>query len=254
MIHYFLLDIPLDRLKTNKVSKLRIKSIKTIGEIDKKKPGVFLKEKPISKKGITNKKIQTNQLAPDFNSPIENFSKKTKVTNSYNPPTLNNGKAIKALSLSNKNVTQFLRGTPNEKSASSYLKTFESTQSLVKLEVPRGVKESELNKHELVFYSFQKRTAQIYINSFHKKLGEFNLRNPHLKFPLTEKKEQMVGRVIYDKDGNIIKIKMIQWTKVQKLQDFFLDVLKEMNSLPNPPKMILENNQFTIFFALTINT
>jgi len=47
MIHYFLLDIPLDRLKTNKVSKLRIKSIKTIGEIDKKKPGVFLKEKPI---------------------------------------------------------------------------------------------------------------------------------------------------------------------------------------------------------------
>jgi hypothetical protein len=102
------------------------------------------------------------------------------------------------------------------------------SDTMVKLEVPQGVKEDELNKHELVFYSFQKRTALNYVNSFYKKLNEFELQNPHLKFPLTENKQKMVGRVVYDRQGNIIKINILEWSKVEKLQDFFIEVLKEM--------------------------
>ena len=79
------------------------------------------------------------------------------------------------------------------------------------------------------------------------------MQNPHLKFPLTQEKQKMVGRVIYDKNGNILKINVLKWTNIERLQGFFLEVLKEMNSIPNPPDQILKDDQFTVYYSLTVN-
>jgi hypothetical protein len=237
----------------NEVSILKIRSIRQVGE-DKgiKSNSVYIPreapiKKVIKKSRLKKNKINAQNLAADFNpfmKPDVNLKDKTLA------PT----QAIKSLSLNNNSIKTFLKGTPNFKSAKQYLKSFEDTDSVVKLEVPKGIKESELNKHELVFYSFQKRTAQVYINSFYKKLNEFKVRNPHLHFPISTKKEKMTGRVIYDKEGNIVKINMIKWTKTKKLQDFFMDVLQEMTALPNPPKAVLKDGEFTVFFSLIVNS
>lgn len=232
--------------KNEQISKLKIHSIKQVGEDSGKKiKSTYLKQKP---KKIGSK-LKTKNLAPTFGQ-IQPVQQKQKAVKQKKSDSKN---AIKALSLNKKSIKDFLKGSNNYQSSKQYLQALGETDSVVKLEVPKGVKESELNKHELVFYSFQKRTAMTYINSFYKKLNEFQLKNPHLNFPMTTDKKKMVGRVIYDKNGNIVRINMMKWTHIPKLQDFFMDVLQEMSTLPNPPKAILKDDQFTVFFALTVN-
>ncbi len=124
----------------------------------------------------------------------------------------------------------------------------------VNLEVPEGVSPDELNKYELMFYGFQRRTAINYINSFYKNLDKFRRANPHLEFPMTKDMQVMTGRITYDEKGNIKKIKMVQWTNVDKLQNFFVDVLKDMDTLHNPPQALWEKNgEFSIYFSLIVN-
>lgn len=239
--------------KKDSIGEFKIHSIRTVGEEDSKSQtkNVYLKDhnKNTRKK---KKQLTAKSLAPIFNSDETNTQLETKNKGNFKRP-MTRPKAIKALSLNKKSVRGLLKGTPNSINEKQFMEALGATDTMVKLEVPKGVKEDELNKHELVFYSFQKRTALNYINSFYKKLNEFELKNPHLKFPLTDKKQRMVGRVVYDKNGNIIKINILKWTNVDKLQDFFVEVLKEMTSLPNPPDQIVKDEKFTVFYALTIN-
>jgi hypothetical protein len=237
----------------NEVSTLKIRSLRHVGEAQGvNSKVVYLPDKApiketIKKAKSLKKSLSTKSIAADFNPFLS--PEKALIENRENSKS-----AIKSLSLNNNSIRSFLKGTPNFQSASQYLESFESTDSTVKLEVPKGIKESELNKHELVFYSFQKRTAQVYINTFYNKLNEFKVKNPHLRFPISTKKEKMTGRVIYDKDGNIVKINMIKWTDTKKLQDFFMDVLQDMTALPNPPKAVLKDGEFTVFFSLIVNS
>lgn len=224
--------------------------MRTVGVRDSKLDSkqIYVKQKK-KKKSTNNNHLTAKQLAPVFNQrPAPKRMNKRDIRRSLIRP-----KAIKALSLNKKNIRGILQGTPNATNSQQFIKALGTTDSIVKLEVPKGVKEDELNKHELVFYSFQKRTAMNYINSFYKKLNEFELQNPQLRFPLTTKKQKMIGRVIYDKNGDIVKINILKWTNVRKLQDFFVEVLKEMSSLPNPPHQILKDEKFTVFYSLTVN-
>jgi hypothetical protein len=232
--------------------KIKLHSLKTVGEKEAKKTenNIYLKPKASSQPSTNS--LSAKQLAPVFNTEQSNQNDK-KVSRADDPSRLVRPKAIKALSLNKKSVKSLLQGSANELSAKQFMDALGDSDTMVKLEVPQGVKEDELNKHELVFYSFQKRTALNYVNSFYKKLNEFEMQNPHLKFPLTENKQKMVGRVVYDRQGNIIKINILEWSKVEKLQNFFIEVLKEMTSLPNPPEQILKDDTFTVFYALTVN-
>ncbi len=163
-------------------------------------------------------------------------------------------KLVKSLHINKDQIKDFLKSPgPSYMSPSQALSALSETDIHIKLEVPKGIPEDELNKHELVFYSFQKRTVLAYINSFQKELNSFERKNPHLQFPLTRDSQKMAGRVIYDKNGDILKIETLRWSRVQKLQVFFMDVLKNMTSLPNPPREILKNEKFAINFVLTIN-
>lgn len=133
-------------------------------------------------------------------------------------------------------------------------KSLQNTDVLVNLEVPEGVDPDELNQYELMFYGFQRRTAIGYINTFYKHLDKFQRENPHKNFPLTETKQTMTGRITYDEKGNVKQIKMIRWSNVSELEGFFEDVLKDMDTLHNPPQALWERNkEFSIFFTLVIN-
>ncbi len=131
--------------------------------------------------------------------------------------------------------------------------TLSKTDVNVRVEMPEGVKEDELNEFELMFYTFQKRMMTKYVESIILQVREFEKTHPHRKiFP--EGKHIMTGRVVFDKDGNIKQIKMVRWTNVADLQGVFEEALKSMYSLPNPPKFLWEKNgEFTVFYNFVVN-
>lgn len=171
-------------------------------------------------------------------------------------------KAINAISLKGNQIQEFQRtqGTSSYPASAAALsgdpraRSLSNSDILVNLEVPEGVNPDELNEYELMFYGFQRRTAIGYVNSFYKKLDKFQRENPHIQFPMTDTKQVMTGRLTYDEKGNIKQIKMIRWTNVDRLQGFFEEVLKDMDTLHNPPKPLWsKTGEFSIFFSLVIN-
>ncbi len=175
-------------------------------------------------------------------------------------------KAISAINLRGEEIKQFMRDTNStggptlaggdaaSLSGDPRAQSLNNSDVMVNLEVPEGVDPDELNKYELMFYGFQRRTAMGYVNSFYKHLDKFMSENPHLQFPMTETKQVMTGRLTYDRNGNIKQIKMVRWSNIEKLQGFFENVLKDMDTLHNPPQALWDKTgDFSIFFSLVIN-
>lgn len=221
--------------------QFRIKNIRKIGEkVGSSENLLYLKKKkPTPKK---TPKLE-NLAFTDLPIPSDKVEK-------------SKSKLIRTLDLNNSKVKDFLKSTPRgHLSPSQALQALNDTNVDIKLEVPKGIQEDELNKHEMVFYSFQKRTVLAYVNSFQKELNNFERKNPQLRFPLTSEKQKLSGRVVYDKNGDILRIETLKWSQIKKLQDMFMKVLNNMSSLPNPPKEIIDEDkeQFAINFVLTLN-
>ncbi len=177
-------------------------------------------------------------------------------------PIVARKKAIDAINLTGSGIKTFAQTNgqsgQNERtynvSGAQNISSFQNTNVGVNLEVPEGVSPDELNEYELMFYSFQRRVALAYVNSFMSNYNRFDRMNPQLRFPMTDTEETMTGRLTYDAQGNIKQIKMVRWTNVDKLQDFFVEVLKGMDTIQNPPKTLWEKNgEFTVFFTLVVN-
>jgi hypothetical protein len=129
-----------------------------------------------------------------------------------------------------------------------------SQKVALNFEVPQGKKLDELNETELKLYGFLRRGAMKYVASLSAEIKEFEMQNPHLQFPLTDTKQVLTGRLIYDGQGNLKQIKMVRWTNIDKLQNFFESVLKRLDTLQNPPKELwIENGEFTVFVTLQLN-
>jgi hypothetical protein len=214
--------------------KFNLNSIRKVGKKDGVKSFNILTKK--------SKKISLTDLQ----------AKSFDLTPTITPKKLT--RPIDALKISKTSVKEFLTNPSKDFiSATKILNSLDSTDVVIDMEVPQGVEEDELNKHELVFYGFQSRTVKAYINSFRKELNSFERTNPHLRFPLTKSKQKISSRITYDKNGDILKIETVKWTDVKKLQAFFMDVLKNMTSIPNPPEQILDNDQFVINYVFTVN-
>lgn len=227
--------------------------------MDKEKPNV-LKIKNlrlVGKKDGVKRKLLTLGEKKNKNTPKRKESKPTLKSLSINnyPSNPYATKIIEEKSKKNKIAVREYLKTPTsyQPSVQKVLRTLDSSDLNVKFELPEGVKEDELNKRELVFYSFQKRAVTAYINSFYKELYEFQRKNPRTQFPPTRDKQRLAGRLIYDKNGDILEIKTLAWSDITIVQDLFMRVLKNMQTLPNPPEEIVENDKFAINFILNIN-
>ena len=245
-----------NREKNRGPSPLRIKDIRTVGKRDGKSHNLMdlLKSRrgaPVlpSKKSLALSDLQDNR--PVLAKKMVRPGTRPEITKTAIEKT----KTLNAISLKGNQIQKFAQGeNAATLSGDPRAAALQNSDVLVSLEVPEGVNPDELNKYELMFYSFQKRTATGYINSFYKHLDKFQRENPHLNFPMTQTKQTMTGRLTYDSKGNITQIKMIRWSNEDRLQDFFTEVLKDMDTLHNPPQALWEKNgEFSIFFSLVLN-
>lgn len=121
-------------------------------------------------------------------------------------------------------------------------------------EPPEGVSEDELNSVEKIFYSFQKRTFTTYVTSFLSTYQQKIINKPQLRTALQSERHLLTGKVDFDKEGNILRIKILRSSPSDEVHQLFEETLKGIGGLPNPPKALVEKReQFTIYYQLNIN-
>jgi hypothetical protein len=163
-------------------------------------------------------------------------------------------KSINTINMKSRDIQEVSKSFPSGGLSISEMisDTQKINDAVVSIEVPEGIKPDELNKYELMFYSFQKRTAINYIHSIIKNLNKFQKENPRYKIPSTGN-ITMTARITYDSEGNVMQIKMMRWTQVDKLQHLFEDIVKSIDQLHNPPKALWKKDgEFSMFYTLEI--
>lgn len=235
------------KIKTThlKPHQFKIRKIRTVGSPKSTKDSVSIKQASHEKRVKKSLSLNDLMFKPESQKQLQRESIRLSKKASKK-------KKFQAIRLNQNNISSFLSDDQNRMYRPSAV-PMTNSEILVQLEVPKGVKEDKLNKFEMVFYAFQKRIAKTYVNSFYKELQNFQYQNPHLKFPMTSKKLTITGRVTYDFNGDIIRIENVRWSHISRLQDFFMDLLKNLNTFPNPPEDIIHNGEFSLYFSLTVN-
>ncbi|MGB0455126.1 MAG: TonB C-terminal domain-containing protein, partial [Bacteriovoracaceae bacterium] len=124
----------------------------------------------------------------------------------------------------------------------------------LKPELPKGIPEDELNSIEKIYFSFQKRMFVQYLNTFITTYNKQKQRRPLLKSELQNERHRLSARVIFDKEGNIIAIKVIKSSPNDDVHDLFEQTLRNIQKVPNPPKdFINKDDEFVIYYSLNIN-
>jgi hypothetical protein len=247
-----------DNFKIQKVSPELLKRLRTVG----KKNGV---------KNIfsTPLKIPQGTIKP----------KATKALNFKNLSNVKNNKKIRPLSkgTQKKEVKKNIFKVLNNKQSQTY-RLHRQQQDLqqkvldevsasrvvnelirnkgfnVQFETPEGFKEDELNTIEKKLYGFQKRMFKTYIDSLIINMQKHMTTKPYIKKIMENNKHLLKGRVIFDKEGNIVSIKIFKSSKSDEVHALFEDSLTDMKSLPNPPQLMLEDKEeFTIYYTFKIN-
>ena len=133
----------------------------------------------------------------------------------------------------------------NRFSASSFSSQFMPVkhESFVSVQNSRS-ENLERNKH----FSFYKRILEDYINKLNANLI---YRSPAITKELAG--EELVGRIIFDVEGNAQALKILKWSRNDKFQEFFLHSLKEIRNIPNPPSELISTNEdFTVTYGLKV--
>ncbi len=129
----------------------------------------------------------------------------------------------------------------------------ESTMLNLKIEIPEGVDQSELNALELKFYSFQKRIYLAYISALSLAYNQFMRENPNGDRYFNTGKELHIGKITFNQKGENIKIELVQRSRNQKINELFNNTLEGVNILQNPPvEFFKKQNFFNIYFHLMV--
>lgn len=234
---------------------LNIREIRTLGEKNSK-----IKDKVLVTKDFAQKAKQDPfAAAAKMNQPlkeqkpaeVKKMAQETRQKNPYKPEAP--ASALEKLMTRVEPVPQVATRTQGGGAQMGGSPTFTKSLMNMQVETPEGVSMDELNKFELMFYGFQKRMMEKYFSSIVLNVREYEKRYS-MKSLIPDGQHTMTGRVTFDSDGNIKQIQMIRWTQADKLQAMFEDILKSMNSLPNPPKMLRnKEGEFVVFYTFLVD-
>lgn len=124
----------------------------------------------------------------------------------------------------------------------------------MRFEPPEGIDPDELNTIEKMFYGFQIRVFENYIRALMTSYNELQARNPRLKNQLQSGRYNLAGRVTFDREGNIVSLRITRWTNQTDVQELFERSLQNINKLPNIPSELMgDSDRFNIYYILQIN-
>ena len=243
-------SIPIEIQKISKRELQDIRKLRTIGVKNGKKEFSI----PIVKKKVKN---NFKKLSLDKYKYIEAKSSKNKKPQKSNP--------LKSKEL-NGSFYKYSGFRPKKRSIDNQFKnlknnSFTPEDSLllkhsnidIIFEPPEGISEDELNSFEKIYYSFQKRSFEKYVSSYIKSFNEILLKKPYAKQLILGDRHKLTGKVTFDKDGNIISVKILKWSNNDDVQKLFEKTLTGINKLSNPPKNITQKGKFSLYYSLTIN-
>lgn len=250
----------------NKAIKIQMPKVRTLGQKDGSKKNNVLVTQKTAKQFDKSKPIDPFKAAASMNKPFRptRRSNPTKSAGEYKQPSARPGSAaatkvnsttLERLSSTSRSVQEVAQSTTQVAGQATIANSPILSKSNVNMqvEVPEGVAADELNEYELMFYGFQKRMMEKYLGSIMLQVREYERKFPH-KSLIPSGRHIMTGRVTFDSSGNIKQIKMVRWTQAQGLQSLFEDVLKSMDSVPNPPKKLWnKEGDFVVFYNLTVN-
>lgn len=259
-VHHGITSLPgKKRQKTFKIRKItrkELKKIRTVGVKNGKK--TFSKKLPKGNQPRKKKKLSITSLKP-----IVKPSTKIVKIKDFDFSKIS-GSVKKRLSFSGiETTTKYVR--KEHRISETYLnhlslspdnaKVLRKSGLNISFDPPEGVKLDELNSLEKIYYSFQKRTWEVYVQSFLQTYERLSLEKPRIKRRFDNEMHVMSGKILFDKDGNIISIKIIRSSTDDDLHELFEETLKKINSLPNPPKDLVEREgNFTIYYQLKIGS
>jgi hypothetical protein len=129
-----------------------------------------------------------------------------------------------------------------------------STQLNFHFSAPEEFDRGDFNELDKVLYSFKKRMYVSYINSLIKSYDQILLEKPLIKKSLREERHVLTGKILFDREGNIVKINILKSSLSDEVHSLFESTLTGIHSLPNPPKMLIERkDNFTVYYQLSIN-
>ena len=134
------------------------------------------------------------------------------------------------------------------------LDALQSSQLRVAFIPPRGVKFSQLNPWEQVFYSFNLRIHEVYANSLITSHINYIKQNPHaFQQGFLPSAEILRAIVRFDHLGNMQKINVLRWSQNDDIQNIFLKSLENIKAIPNPPQSLVKNQRhFDLYFNLIV--
>lgn len=249
----------------NNAIKIQMPQVRTLGKKNGSKKNNVLVTPKTAKQFDKAKPINPFKAAAAMNKPFSpSKANPTKSAGQYKQPSARPGSAaatrvntstLERLSSTSRPVQEVAQSTTQVAGAATIANSPILSKSNVNMqvEVPEGVAADELNEYELMFYGFQKRMMEKYLGSIMLQVREYERKFPH-KSLIPNGRHIMTGRVTFDSSGNIKQIKMVRWTQAEGLQSLFEDVLKSMDSVPNPPKKLWnKDGDFVVFYNLTVN-
>jgi hypothetical protein len=119
--------------------------------------------------------------------------------------------------------------------------------------IPKGVKEEALNKWQMVLYSFHKRVFSQYLTQLYLNAQDMERIHPYHEFPYVREPDSVRVKSTYEADGTLVRVEKLKHSDSRLLNEFFLNTMQDMNTIPNPPKLIInENGQFDLIFEVKV--
>lgn len=264
--NHFRLNTPAPMIKPIKVEKItqdEIAKYRRVGVRDGRKSNMFTMKTPVAKsqaksknslKRNAEKKLDLRKLALGNNKGTitkEAVSRKQhREKRSENAITYKKNREIKML----RQQQQLQQDMYNNLPPGSDVKQLMGKSGFnFKFEPVEGVSEDELNSTEKTFFSFQKRTFERYYLSFIKTYNQFSLEKPLIKKALMQGNHLLTGQIRFDKQGNIISIRILKSSPDDDIHDLFEKTLKTIGKMPNPPEAFIKNkDEFSIYYQLHI--
>ncbi len=113
----------------------------------------------------------------------------------------------------------------------------------------------EYNSNDKKFFQFYRRVSMQYFNSFALSYKKVSKKNHFLETIFKETRDHLIGRIHYDLNGNVVKIKILKSTMSNSIHELFEETLKNIGIVSNPPKELLNESQELVFYyRLKINS